>query len=232
MSGSGLPRLSGEVWAAWRARDAVERVVGWLERNGPAVLQVVLDFANRVGSGGLRTQWHAVGQLGATHTVEVGIAAQLRPAPGSPPELVDTWRHAVATAAWARVIAAWRGTDPHCVFLGGLLHSVGRQARLRSGGMTSERALGDAISRSWRLPAPVVACVRHHARFMRAPSNRDAVATVRVAAGFAAASPHQDLRALTWLGISEDDVAVIQRRVDLVEAYLAALTEPTLRPCT
>lgn len=234
MPGSDLPRLSGEVWSTLRAQDRVERVVGWLERGGPALVQLVLDVANRIGHGGLRTLRHAVGQLGAPHTLELSIAARLRPASGGGVELQDTWRHAVGAAVWARMIAAMRGTDPHRVFLGGLLHSVGRQAQLRTPGAPgSERGVCDAIVRSWRLPAPVAACVRHHRRFQRAPSFRDDVATVHVAVRMAASTgAGPDPRALTCLGLSAADLTVLKGRSGLVDAYVAALTGSQWCPCT
>ena len=163
-----------------------------------------------------------------------GLPARLRPPVNASPELRDAWRHAVATAGWARVIAAWRRADPHRVFLGGLFHSAGRQARLRGvrAGAT-ERCIVDAIVRAWRLPAVVAACIRHHRRFHRAPSFRRDVATVNFASALArherAASPG----ALACLGLTEaDDVRALAGADALVQAYVGALTAWSLPPCT
>lgn len=230
MGADELPRLSGEVWSTWRAAGAVTRVTDWMQASGPAVVQTVIDFANRVGNGGLRTLWHAVGQLGPAHACEVAIAARLRPdQPGA--ELAVTWRHAVATAAWARVIATSRHRDPYSVFLGGLLHDIGRLARLRTEADGSERALAAAIERSWRLPAPVAACVRHHRRFQRAPSFRDEVATVHLASRLAAGDSVGGSPALRWLGLGDGDLQALLRRIGVVDAYVEALTAP-MSPCT
>ena len=234
------PRQALAILGESGSRDARERLEDALLRS-PTAVAALLDFANRVAGGGVGTVLQAIGQLGVAHAADVGIAALLRPtrAPlGRASEVRGTWDHAVATGAWSRIIAAWRGRALEGVFLGGLLHRVGRLVLLHHPAGQSdevavarhERAVGIATGRAWGLPAPVQACIAHHDDPERAPGFKQQVATVRLGALFAACQlSGGDVTAvrdpvLHRLGLDPADLVDLATARHEVRCFVAALS--------
>ena len=108
----------------------------------------------------------------------------LRSPTGRTPRSGAVWHHALASAAWARMIAVWRQHSPASAFLGGLFSLAGhlvvahqQPSALRTAGLC--RSVSGGLAAAWALPASVVACATHADGGAGAPRFADEVVHVR-----------------------------------------------------
>jgi putative nucleotidyltransferase with HDIG domain len=117
----------------------------------------------------------------------------------------DLWRHSVAVAVSAAVVADEGGQTRAVAFTAGLLHDIGKlvlasaereryaclvqrakdegillSALERSALMIDHAELGGELMQRWNLPPEIVAAVRHHHDFEAAPSHEQLTAAVQV----------------------------------------------------
>jgi len=96
----------------------------------------VLRVSNSAAFGGAQfnSLQQAIALLGMRNLVELTVSIALRNGifnvPGYHDELTTIWSHALASAAYGKIIAQTRGTDPEVQYLCGLLHTVGKPITL------------------------------------------------------------------------------------------------------
>ena len=223
-----IPRVAREVLEGLRGQEAPARVIGRLLHASPRLHPTLVAFANRTrGAGGLTSVWQAVGQLGTGHACDVVLAASLRPHWS----IFGHWPLAIATAGWARVVAAVRARGLRTAFLCGLFHAMGPHLAQSSPHERSRsRREGVAMAKAWGLPPEVSACLVHQRGFVRAPSFREEVATTQLARllaaevlGNAPADVVDQHPAVEFLGLEDAQLRVIRAQVALVRSSVAVL---------
>ncbi len=130
----------------------------------------------------------------------VAVQGKLLNVPGQKARVRSMWRHAVATALWARVVAEGLGSKADASYLSGLLHEIGKPACVQAIVEVSKRTatpltdaefdsliaefhveVGSQLAASWHLPENVVAVVRDWRVWADAVEGREACAVVRLA---------------------------------------------------
>jgi len=132
----------------------------------------------------IRSLQQAIAWLGLDETASLAFAlvvqGRLLNIPGQNQAVRRLWRHALASALWARQLAQRVAYDPNLCYLCGLLHEVGKPLVLAlahdiaTGAQlqltlpqysrlveTFWRPLGAAAAAAWSLPAPVAATMAH-----------------------------------------------------------------------
>jgi putative nucleotidyltransferase with HDIG domain len=131
----------------------------------PSLTAQVLRLANSAARGvpgGVRTVSHAVRVLGFETIAKQVLAPALRVLKGpaesvGPLDFGAFWRHSVAVAAGARVLARRLSHhDDEALFVAGLLHDIGRLVMAQR----VPEALASAMDLAWRLRVPLVAAER------------------------------------------------------------------------
>ncbi len=188
-----FPEVAAAVLRAARNPDRGVNDVARLVQRDPALAATVLSVANRAAFGGgapAVTLLQAISRLGVRQVSDLTVTACLRPTPEGAEQraaVAPVWRHAVATAGYAREISRVRRRQVESAFLCGLLHSVGALVLMQHG----ERDLasldrryvpvGTQVVMHWGLPAAVVAAVGLHRDWQGADVYADEAATTWLA---------------------------------------------------
>ena len=195
-----LPQVASQVvmLAGNPAADAVQ--LSALIHRDPALAGQVLRIANSptyMPKMPIVSLQQAVARLGLNAVTEIAFVASLQSGtfkvPGYEAELKKLWRHAIASAAFAKEIARVKRSNVEAAFLCGLLHAVGKPALLQVVAdaerelarihLASERTanglamaslpaileelhagVGLRIAELWSLPRPVVNAIGTYAR--------------------------------------------------------------------
>ena len=134
-----FPEVAAAVLRKARDPDAGIHQIATLVQRDPTLAAEVLRVANSAAMGGRTpavTLLHAIGRLGVAAVADLTVAVCLRPqatAPDVQRRLTPVWRHAVATAGFARRISAMRRRQVESAFLCGLLHNIGAITLIHSG---------------------------------------------------------------------------------------------------
>jgi HD-like signal output (HDOD) protein len=147
------------------------------------VLRVAASAAKRP-SGALVSLHHAVTWLGFDEVANIAFTLALQGkmlnVPGQNHKARGFWRHALASALWARELATRLGRDAGASYLCGLLHTIGKPATLGAAhdlargaavGLSGDaldllvetfyRQVGAELLRAWGLPDIVAATAMH-----------------------------------------------------------------------
>lgn len=123
-------------WRAIPQADAVQ--LSALIHRDPALAGQVLRIANSptyMPRMPIVSLQQAVARLGLNTVTEIAFVASLQggafKVPGYEGELKQLWRHAIASAAFAKEIARLRRSNVEAAFLCGVLHAIGKPALLR-----------------------------------------------------------------------------------------------------
>ncbi|MFP3927915.1 MAG: HDOD domain-containing protein [Desulfobacteraceae bacterium] len=126
----------------------------------------------------------------STLALGVNIITHFKDIPQELVEMRSFWRHSIACGLLARIIASYKGIrNTERLFVGGLLHDIGRLILFNDSPINSRRAiiearyenrilhdmemgllgldhswLGGLLLRKWKLPASLEAVVRYHHR--------------------------------------------------------------------
>ena len=158
----------------------------------------------------------------------------------------ELWRHSVAVAVSASVVAEEAGQSRAVAFTAGLLHDIGKlvlasverepYARLCQRAKEQDAALSDMersvlgidhaelggeLMRRWNLPPDVVAAVRHHHDFDVTPAHRQLTASVQVGDMIAHQLFAQDLANAGSLASPDDALAALHLKPDDLDGVLA-----------
>jgi HD-like signal output (HDOD) protein len=133
-----LPQVASQVlMLAGSASVDAAQLSGLIHRD-PALAGQVLQIANSPAYMSLMpivSLQQAVARLGLNAVTEIALVASMQSGtfkvPGYEADLKRLWRHAIASAVFAKEIARIRRSNVEAAFLCGLLHAVGKPALLQ-----------------------------------------------------------------------------------------------------
>jgi HD-like signal output (HDOD) protein len=196
-----LPQVASQVvMLAADPRVDAARLSGLIHKD-PSLAGHVLQIANSPGympRMPIVSLQQAVARLGLSAVTEIAFVASLQSGtfkvPGYEKELGALWRHAIASAAFAKEIARLKRANVESAFLCGLLHAIGKPALLQVvadveleldrhlGTKGTLRVavpavlaefhvqIGGQISALWHLPLQVASAIAHQADYGQAPA--------------------------------------------------------------
>lgn len=254
-----LPRVASQVVALVGSPQTDANRLAELIHRDPALAGHVLRIANSpayMPRMPIVSLQQAVSRLGFNIVAEIALAASVQSGvfkvPGYETVLLQLWRHALTSGAFAKEVARMRRLNVEGAFLCGLLHAVGKPALLqlvtdvaRARGLALEPGplfallddlhplVGLRIGEQWGLPKSVLATIEHYASYDQAGGFRqdamitflaDRLATHALdATVFATAEAFRDTRVIADLNLYPDDVASLLSRKDRVLALVSAM---------
>jgi HD-like signal output (HDOD) protein len=254
-----LPRVASQVVALVGSSKTDANHLAELIHRDQALAGQVLRIANSpayMPRMPIVSLQQAVSRLGFNVVVEIAFAASVQGGvfrvPGYEAVLLQLWRHALTSGAFAKEIARGRRLNVEGAFLCGLLHAVGKPALLqlvtdvaRTQGLRLDPAtlfmllddlhavVGLRIGEQWGLPKPVIAAIEHYASYEQAGSFRqDAMITFladRLAthalepAVFGNDEGFRNTRVIADLNLYPDDVTGLLSRKDRVLEQVSAM---------
>jgi HD-like signal output (HDOD) protein len=254
-----LPRVASQVVALVGSPQTDANRLAELIHRDPALAGHVLRIANSpayMPRMPIVSLQQAVSRLGFNVVAEIAFAASVQggvfKVPGYEAVLLQLWRHALTSGAFAKEVARARRLNVEGAFLCGLLHAVGKPALLqlvtdvaRTRGFALEPAslfallddlhpmVGVRIGEQWSLPKPVLAAIEHYASYDQAGGFRqDAMITFladRLATHvldpsvFGSDQAFRDTRVIADLNLYPDQVANLLSRKDRVLEQVSAM---------
>jgi len=254
-----LPRVASQVVALVGSPQADANRLAELIHRDPALAGHVLRIANSpayMPRMPIVSLQQAVSRLGLNVVAEIALAASIQggvfKVPGYESVLLQLWRHALTSGAFAKEVARARRLNVEGAFLCGLLHAVGKPALLQLvTDVARTRALpleptplfallndlhplvGVRIGQQWGLPKPVLAAIEHYGSYDQAGAFRqDAMITFladRLATHvldpsvFGGDQAFRDTRVIADLNLYPDDVVTLLSRKDRVLELVSAM---------
>jgi HD-like signal output (HDOD) protein len=254
-----LPRVASQVVALVGSPNTDANRLAELIHRDPALAGHVLRIANSpayMPRMPIVSLQQAVSRLGFNIVAEISFAASVQSGvfkvPGYESVLLQLWRHALTSGAFAKEVARMRRLNVEGAFLCGLLHAVGKPALLqlvtdvaRARGLALEPGplfallddlhpvVGVRIGEQWGLPKPVLATIEHYASYDQAGSFRqdamitclaDRLATHALdATVFPTDEAFRDTRVIADLNLYPDDVTSLLARKDRVLELVSAM---------
>ena len=197
--------------------------------------------------------FEAVSRLGFQEVYSTVLALFANSAilhPGYSPHVEILWRHSVAVAVAARVLAEAGGDSVPHAFTAGLLHEVGKVVMVSSDAasyaeavqdaamfkrpvLTTEKQhfgfdhteLGACLLERWNLPPDITAAVRHHHQLDGAEPFERLAAEVYLANAIAHASGEKFASAPKGLESASASMAVLQLTQDNITSLLPAMQQ-------
>lgn len=220
----------------------------------PSLTAEVLKHCNSAYFGGEHPagdMFEAVSRLGFQEVYKTVLALFANSAilhPGYSPHVEILWRHSVAVAVAAGVLAEAVGDSSHHAFTAGLLHEVGKVVMVSSDAaayaqavqdaaifkrsiLTTEKnhfgfdhaELGGCLLERWKLPPEITAAVRHHHELEGAEPFERLAAEVHLANVIAHASGEKFASAPKGLGSAAASVAILQINEEKLASLLPAM---------
>ncbi|HZQ47799.1 MAG TPA: HDOD domain-containing protein [Verrucomicrobiae bacterium] len=252
------PRLLVKLLELFKHPDInVDEVVRLISHD-PSFTAEVLKRCNTVHFGGAKPAediFEAVSRLGFQEIYNIVLAmfaatAILRPEAGGSAHVEILWRHSVAVAVAAGVLAKVAGESHPASFTAGLLHEVGKvimvsadksmyavavenSAMFRRTMVVTEKEVfgfnhaevGACLLARWNLPPNIVAAVLHHHSLDGAGEFERLAATVHLANVVAHATAEKMAGDLKGLPGAATSMAVLQLTPENVSSLLPAMQE-------
>ena len=253
-----LPTVASRILELCHDEEADARQITDLIQSDQSLAAHVMKLANSPvysPNGNLVSLQQAITRLGMNNISEIAVSSSLNARTFSIPKLQDEldsiWTHSLATALWAKEIARECRNNVECVFLCGLLHSIGKPAVLQlatdlsrnnpdESGLENWRALvnsfhqrlGLAIAAHWKMPRVVVEVLQNIEPFSRAALEHMPTAIVHAATYFAkhlmdpALLPVDqlfELESLQPLNLYQEQVELLVSRMDEVKVCMETL---------
>jgi putative nucleotidyltransferase with HDIG domain len=192
-----LPRTASEVLALCKQDACDPSRLAQLVQRDVTLAAHVLRVSNSSAYAPLEpivSLQQAISRLGMSAICEIAISASLRgrafDVPGYGPEIQRMWRHAAASAVYAREVARVVRHNVEGAYMCGLLHDIGEPLVLQAlvdvaskrtertiplgivrGAMAEFHAtLGARLAKQWSLSEWVIEAVAHHHDYARADS--------------------------------------------------------------
>ncbi len=263
-----LPGVASQLLAAVGDDNTDAAQLAGLVHRDPSLAGQVLRIANSPSyqpRTPIVSLQQAVARLGTTVLREIAVAASLQSGvfkvPGFEAELATMWRHALATAAFAKEVARVRRMNVESAFLCGLLARIGcpvllqtsideaKRIGLLAGAAETRTSIlqaaetyatpaGTAVGTAWKLPAPVMAAIAHHANPEGAGTGQRDAAIAGVAGLLAthmtanqasgSDAPLDDVtaenKAFAILNLYRSEIAQVLARTDAVKRLALSLT--------
>lgn len=214
-----LPEIAGKVIQLTQDKDSNSLQLSILIQSDQALAGHVMRIANSAAyspNTTLVSLQQAITRLGIDLLAEVALAASISTkmfkTPGFSAEVSDVWRHALATALWAKEISRHCRLNVEATFLCGLLHSIGWPVALQTllEGVNRlglacdkdtilqlskqlEQEVGLAVLAKWQMPVIIIETVQYYHNYHAAPQASRQAMIVNAAAQFASHCLHPDL---------------------------------------
>lgn len=134
-----LPEVASRAIALAQDPESDITDLAKLIQSDPSLAAHVMRIANSAAyspNTSLVSLQQAITRLGMNLICDIAIAASLSTkmfkAPGFESTIADTWKHALASALWAKEIARACRLNVEATFLCGLLHSIGRPVTIQA----------------------------------------------------------------------------------------------------
>jgi HD-like signal output (HDOD) protein len=196
-----LPQVAGRVMALANDPSADAARLSTLIHQDQALAAHVLRVANSpayMPRTPIASLQHAVAMLGVNQLSEIAVTISLKSGavkiPGHEAEILQLWRHALASGAYAKEIARLRRYNVESAYLCGLLHAVGKPVVMKT--VTTIAAemhiplepsavksfldgyhprVGSLIATEWALPSQVVEAIAFYWIYEQAPTHKQEV---------------------------------------------------------
>ncbi len=220
-----LPAVGAEVMSLAQDQDSDAMQLAKLVQNDQALSGHLMRIANSAAfntSGQMQTLQQAITRLGmrqiAQMALTISVGESVFKSSAASEQLVDyLWRHALASAAWAREIARMQRSNTEVAFLCGLLHQIGKPVAVNTlvdlleneNEALKEHAailelldrynkvIGVSLARRWQFPESVIETINYIDEYVAAPSAKKEVMIVNAA---------RDLATLTLDGNSREEL--------------------------
>lgn len=198
----------------------------------------------------------AISRLGMGVISEVALAAAIGAkmfnTPGYEKYVAQQWRHALATALWAKEIARHCRSNVEVAFLAGLLHSIGRPAVLQTIlDLAKQQQLelshddiellenkyykrvSEVVVNTWKLPLIVSEAIRYYSDYESATTAKNQAAQVYAGSQYATHMLEPEkidketlskLPVLATLNLYQDEVEKLLARMDVVKGRLEGMS--------
>ena len=206
-----LPDVANRAITLSQDPEADSIKLSQLIQGDPSLAAHVMSIANSAAyspNGSLVSLQQAITRLGMALICDIAVAASISGrmfrTPGYEQHIQDIWRHALASALWAKEIARACRLNVEATFLCGLLHSIGRPvavqdiiviAKRLSLSVTAEemqaledglqKVIGSHVLKKWGMP--LIICESHNylEDFRNAPHAMEQASIVNAATRFA-----------------------------------------------
>lgn len=206
-----LPEVASRVIALSQDVESDINDLAQLIQSDPSLAAHVMRIANSAAytpNASLVSLQQAITRLGMNLICDIAVAASISTkmfkAPGFESRINDIWKHALATALWAKEVARTCRLNVEATFLCGLLHSIGRpvaiqagcdSARRQGGSLSEEDAtaleenlnqeIGSCVLKSWEMPMIICEALQHFHDYNAAPHAVEQTMIVNASAKFA-----------------------------------------------
>ncbi len=255
-----LPEVASRVIALSQDTESEISDLAQLVQSDPSLAAHVMRIANSAAytpNGSLISLQQAITRLGMNLICDIAVAASISTkmfkAPGFETHINQTWKHALATALWAKEIARTCRLNVEATFLCGLLHSIGRPVTIQaacdcvkrnSGSLSEEDAfaleealnieLGSCVLKRWEMPIIICEALQYLHHYNDAPHAVEQTMIVNASALFAShmlddeALSREDLIAkevLADLNLYQDEVEQLLEKRDAIVSSMEAMSE-------
>ncbi len=206
-----LPTVASRVITLTQDPDSDAKQLSDLIQGDLALAAYVMRIANSPAytpDGNLVSLQQAIARLGMRIIGEIAVTASVNSktfkAKGFESQISQLWDHSLATALWSKEIARECRKNVECVFLCGLLHSIGKPAALQktvdlanTNDLSLDTAIGlDLVSQyqrcvgikvvqQWAMPQAVVDVISYFHDYQSSPNAIEPTAIVVAGSAFA-----------------------------------------------
>lgn len=252
-----LPEVASRVIALSQDSESEISDLAQLVQSDPSLAAHVMRIANSAAytpNASLVSLQQAITRLGMNLICDIAVAASISTrmfkAPGYENRINHIWKHALATALWAKEIARTCRLNVEATFLCGLLHSIGRPVTIQAAcditkrntaSLSEEDAqaledilnieVGSCVLKSWEMPIIICEALQHLNDYHAAPHAVEQTMIVNASAQFATHMldseqlSRDDLIAqevLADLNLYQDEVEkLLEKRDDIVSSMEA-----------
>lgn len=252
-----LPEVASRVIALSQDSESEISDLAKLVQSDPSLAAHVMRIANSAAytpNASLVSLQQAITRLGMNLICDIAVAASISTkmfkAPGFEAHINQTWKHALATALWAKEIARTCRLNVEATFLCGLLHSIGRPVTIQAACDSSKRSgtplseedafpleealnieVGSCVLHRWEMPIIICEALQYLNDYNAAPHAVEQTMIVNASALFAShmldeeALTREDLIAKDVLGdlnLYQDEIEkLLEKRDDIVSSMEA-----------
>ncbi|PHS68571.1 MAG: hypothetical protein COB23_09410 [Methylophaga sp.] len=254
-----LPEIANKALLLAQDPDSDASEMAQLIQSDQSLAGHVMNIANSVAytpMANLVSLQQAISRLGMGVISEIAlsaaIGAKMFNTPGYERYIATIWRHALATALWAKEISRHCRNNVEVSFLSGLLHSIGRpaviqtileQADLQQFDINQDHVhqledtfcqmATESVITSWKMPSMVVEAACCYVDYENAPTAQTQAATVNAGVQFAIHMLNPEvldreafivMPALAKLNLYQEDVEKLLTQMDIVKGRLEGLS--------
>lgn len=252
-----LPEVASRVIALSQDSESEISDLAQLVQSDPSLAAHVMRIANSAAytpNASLVSLQQAITRLGMNLICDIAVAASISTrmfkAPGYEGRINHIWKHALATALWAKEIARTCRLNVEATFLCGLLHSIGRPVTIQAACDITKRnaaslneedaqaledilniEVGSCVLKSWEMPIIICEALQHLNDYHAAPHAVEQTMIVNASAQFATHMLDSEqlsrddliaLEVLADLNLYQDEVEkLLEKRDDIVSSMEA-----------